>query len=206
MQKEQATRWDVPGLMRRARRLGDLSQRELAVRLGVGRAIVGRWEKGKTIPDVEQLRRILAVASLDLVVVDAVGDPVEPMRDDAPRDRQRRRFPAHLDLGEGTDPLTGEPRFVTPYRVDRDRHRAAEGCAPADHPPMGFFLDERARARQARHERAKEAVRRRHLNHPPAPEPPPCSCPIACEEAILCTPTCTCQCEPATTSSSPARW
>ncbi|TQJ49015.1 helix-turn-helix transcriptional regulator [Phycicoccus sp. SLBN-51] len=51
----------VAGYVARARRIADLSQRELAQRLGVGPATVGRWECGGTMA-VVALTRVLALA------------------------------------------------------------------------------------------------------------------------------------------------
>ena len=197
------TALDVPGIIRRARRSADLSQRELAVQLGVGRSTVGRWESGEVLPDLEQFQRLLGLAALHLTVVDSDGGAVEPMADEAPRDGQRRRFPAHLDLGETTDPLSGEPRLTTPHRPRRDRNRAAAAAPQRDHPPLEHFLAERDRRRQVRHARALELVRRRLRFHPPPPEPSPCSCPMACEESAYCVPKCPCQYEAAETATAP---
>ena len=75
---------DVPGLVRRARREGDLSQRELAALLGVDQATVSRWETGQAVPDVLTVARVLALGGLDLAVLDAEGEPAVPMSEAAP--------------------------------------------------------------------------------------------------------------------------
>ncbi|WP_191280514.1 helix-turn-helix domain-containing protein, partial [Nocardioides flavus (ex Wang et al. 2016)] len=40
----------VPGLVRRVRRILDVSQRGLAALLGVSQSVVARWETGRTSP------------------------------------------------------------------------------------------------------------------------------------------------------------
>ena len=94
--------WDDVGLdiaryVARVRRIADLSQRELAQRLGVGPATVGRWESGGSMA-VDVLERVLGLAGLRLQVVDESGQVVPPFGSDAVRDNAGRRFPAHLDV------------------------------------------------------------------------------------------------------------
>jgi transcriptional regulator with XRE-family HTH domain len=86
------------GLVRRARRAADLSQRDLAARMGVSQSTVARWETGQSSPTLTQVEQMLALGGLRLEMIDAAGEPVAPMREDAPRDRAGRRFPAHVDL------------------------------------------------------------------------------------------------------------
>ena len=89
---------DTAGMVRRARRIIGLSQRDLARRLGVAHSTIARWETGTTSPDLAQFQRLLTHAGLRLVAVDGDGAVVEPMRPDAARDRAGRRYPSHLDL------------------------------------------------------------------------------------------------------------
>lgn len=97
----------IPGLVRTIRRLADLSQRELALTAKVSRSTVARVESGELTPSLGMLLRLLAVARLNLVVIDEQGRVVQPMRvwDDT-RDGAERQFPAHLDLI--LDPKRGE--------------------------------------------------------------------------------------------------
>ena len=87
-----------PGLVRRARRAADLSQRDLAARLGVSQSTVARWETGQSSPTLSLVEQMLALSGLRLEMTDPGGGSVAPMREDAPRDRAGRRFPAHVDL------------------------------------------------------------------------------------------------------------
>lgn len=86
---------DVPGLIRRVRRLARWSQRELAHQLGVSQSAVAKWETGRTSPTARMLLRILELAKLGLTAVNGDGDRVKPMRPDAARDAGDRRYPAH---------------------------------------------------------------------------------------------------------------
>lgn len=89
--------FDLSGYVRRARRLGDLSQRDLACGLGLGQTAIARVENGGDI-GVRWFVRILAAADLRLVVVDAAGTVVAPMPGEVFRDGAGRRRPAHLDV------------------------------------------------------------------------------------------------------------
>lgn len=89
----------VPGLVRRIRRILDVSQRGLAAVIGVSQSVVARWETGRTSPRVSVMQELLRLAGLGSTVHDAEsGEVVEPMRDDGARDRGGRRYPAHVDL------------------------------------------------------------------------------------------------------------
>jgi transcriptional regulator with XRE-family HTH domain len=88
----------VAGLFRRARRIADMSQRELALAAGTSASTVGRIEAGSLTPSVELIHRILRVASLWLTAVDDKGRVVQPMDEwDDTRDGAQRRYPSHLD-------------------------------------------------------------------------------------------------------------
>lgn len=84
-----------------------MSQRELARAAGVAASTIGRIESGTLVPSVDVVKRVLAVAGLQLVVVDETGHIVQPMGvwDDT-RDGAERRYPAHLDTI--LDPEPGE--------------------------------------------------------------------------------------------------
>nr|WP_274638288.1 helix-turn-helix transcriptional regulator [Microbacterium bovistercoris] len=133
---------DVSGYVRRARRLADLSQRDLAQLVAVGQSTIARVESGGEI-DVRTLARILAVANLRLAVVDRQGGEVRPMPADVLRDRAGRRRPAHLDVHARPDTPTVKMLLhsadpVPPggswhhLRKERDRIRAKSGRGPTD--------------------------------------------------------------------------
>lgn len=103
----------VSGLVRRVRRILQVSQRGLAERLGVSQSVVARWETGRTSPVADELVIMLRMAGLRMLVTLAADEPVdvgarahaagppavvEPMRADGARDRGGRRFPAHSDI------------------------------------------------------------------------------------------------------------
>jgi transcriptional regulator with XRE-family HTH domain len=121
--------------VRRVRRVVDASQRELAELAGVSERTIARIESGAVVPSLRVLQRLLAAAGYHLVVVDADHQLVSPMRDlpEGERDRQGRRFPAHLDVivdpgpGEWWGDLMGiarPPETFRRSRSQRDRQRA----------------------------------------------------------------------------------
>lgn len=178
---------ELPGLIRRIRRILEVSQRGLAALLDVSQSVVARWETGRTSPRTIVVQRLLALAGLRASFrSEETGAEVEPMRNDGCRDRADRRFPAHVDLrvigwwyprgSESTaDFLTWQQRsrarrqpFVT-YRVDahdRRNERRLFGT-PDDHPSRrqlaaeADHLDERREQRRVEiQEREREAWRR----------------------------------------------
>lgn len=126
---------DVSGYVRRARRLADLNQRELADAVGISASRVARIETGGPV-DVQTFAGILAAAGLRLTVVDAGGAAIDPMPPDVLRDRAGRRRPAHLDVHAVPEIPNMAMRFryaVPPrdqwhhLRDERDRSRRAKG-------------------------------------------------------------------------------
>ena len=99
--------YPIAGLVRRARRMADLSQRQMARFAKVSAGTVGKVESGTFTPSVNLLERLLGAAGLYLTVVDQDGRVVLPMETwDETRDGAERRYPAHLDTI--LDPATGE--------------------------------------------------------------------------------------------------
>jgi transcriptional regulator with XRE-family HTH domain len=91
----------VDTLLRAARHHADLSQRELAARAGVDRAMVSRLESGQVAsPRLATVVRLLAAANVSLVPVTATGHPLPPRPYDDARDAAARRWPAHLEVRE----------------------------------------------------------------------------------------------------------
>ncbi len=138
-------RLDVPQLVRRVRRTADLSQAQLAQRLGVSQSTVARWETGQLEPDIGLFARLVALAGYRVGVFDAAGDPVRPMRSDVERDRQGRFLPAHLDAVAQLRDGIGETYLATGHRFLRDYARKVSKRVPDDHPTLA---DERARLRE----------------------------------------------------------
>lgn len=196
---------DVPGLIRRVRRVCDLSQRELAQRLSVSQPTVARWETGEVEPSLSMFRTLLGLADFELQVRDADQKDVAPMRQDAVRDQAGRRLPAHLDVAmffpEWAAPAHTHHRqrfWCTPGRWDHDYHRrrARKGEAPPDHPYPSevdaFIADARwMRGMRRRYDyRLFEAWRK--AQGYVAPE---CECPDACFVADYCVAECACRCD-----------
>ena len=84
--------------VRQARRLADLSQRELAERAGLRRQVVERIEAGSVSPRLSTLLTLLRAAGCHL----ALRPGPQPVGTQRPglRDRAQRHYPAHLDVRE----------------------------------------------------------------------------------------------------------
>ena len=97
----------IAGLVRQARRIAGLGQRQMARFAGVAASTVGRVETGEMTPSLQVLERLLGAAGLYLAVVDQDGRVIQPMADwDDTRDGAGRRYPSHLKLI--LDPRPGE--------------------------------------------------------------------------------------------------
>lgn len=91
----------VADYLRAARRELDVSQRELASRLGVSASKVARAEGDGAGISLRYVLDVLSEAGWRLTVVDGEGAVVVPaptLVDPKLRDRSGRRFPAHLDV------------------------------------------------------------------------------------------------------------
>ncbi|MFD1056513.1 helix-turn-helix domain-containing protein [Terrabacter terrigena] len=188
--------FDAARYAARARRVADLSQRELAELLGLSRATVGRIESGAVRVDIATLASILTVAGLRLAVLDHSGAEVPPIPVDVLRDHAGRRLPSHLDArppvdepaDRGIDPRRGRPPALAWFEQrDRRQRRRARRGTPADHPTVSGVREEKAAARR----RALEAAAAREAVSPT----PECQCLDDCFERA-CLASCTCQCEP----------
>lgn len=185
--------FDHVGYIRRARRIADLSQRDLAARLGVGVGTVARAESANGNIVLPVLVAILAQAGLRLMVVDEAGRPVEPMNPAAARDNSGRRYPAHLDARmpsnqyvnslEAQSRKRPERRLNYALREGRDYWRSRVE-PPADHPTSKDIVDETQRRREARLRQRPQVAR---------VEQEQCACGPECER--FCVPECLCQCE-----------
>jgi transcriptional regulator with XRE-family HTH domain len=144
--------YPVAGLVRRARRIADMSQREMARSVGVARSTIAKVEAGVMMPSVELLGRILGAAGLHLAVVDQHGRVVRPMTDfEDVRDGAGRRYPAHLDTI--LDPEPGE-WWADTYGLAR---------------PPETFRRSRAHRDMQRRRSQWEVRAKRHRGVPPPP-------------------------------------
>jgi len=185
---------DVPGTLRRIRRLADLSQRELASRLNVSKSSVAAMEGGSRGIDAGLLARAAREAGLRLVLLDGDGTEVAAMSADSVTDLGRRRFPAHLDTrpsderGAIYEPRRDRPE--TAYTFTRDRQgrdwaRRTRGSPEDHHPyrPGDSPWGRKAARRQAARQREQEAYERlRDAGQLPPLEPFVCTCPPECAE------------------------
>jgi HTH-type transcriptional regulator/antitoxin HipB len=186
--------FDLPGALRRIRRLADLSQRELAAASGLSASTIGRVETGSRDLRVGVLSRLAELAGLRLVLVDERGVEVRPMSDEAVRDRGSRLFPAHLDPRYSDDDWWHGPERYSRrqpwYTFDRDRDRRdarrSRGGTPGDHqlPRDGDSPHDRKLARRrAVVQRQQEVFERlRDAGELPPIEEWQCTCPPLCEE------------------------
>lgn len=183
--------FDVGGHIARARRIADLSQRDLAQRLEVTQSAVARWEAGTRPMTVQLLAQVLAMAGLRLQVVDEHGEVVAPLQADAVRDNAGRRFPAHLDVvapdqrpinrGAGPRYDRAEPQGWYALRSTRDRAQEEPRQRPADHPTVVQL--------------AELTAARRRRRAPVLEQLPECACPDTCFEQPACAADCRCRCE-----------
>ena len=174
---------DPSGLVRRARRMADLSQRELAAFAGVSAARIARIETDAAAVPVDLFQTLLAAAGLRLAVLDGAGKEVAPMRADGLRNAAGSRFGAHLDPRPVARQTWGyRSRYTRPSRsssaISANGGTSAECCqgTPVDHPGPEALRP----PRQPRHRRL--------------PRPEPCRCGPECERR--CVAACDCQCEP----------
>lgn len=167
---------EIPGLVRRIRRILDVSQRGLAALLDVSQSVVARWETGRTSPRTHVLQQLLRMADLQASFYSGEsGEEVEPMRNDGGRDRAGRRHPAHVDLrvigwwaprdsGSTADFPAWQRRsrarrdpFVT-YRTDPHRRRTERMLfgTPDDHPSIRQLAAEAEHLDELRAQRGVE--------------------------------------------------
>lgn len=62
----EGTRWPVWGLIREARRRAGLTQAELAARVGTSQSAIARYERGRALPELGTLHRIIEACGFEL--------------------------------------------------------------------------------------------------------------------------------------------
>jgi HTH-type transcriptional regulator/antitoxin HipB len=186
--------FDLPGLLRRIRRSTDLSQRDLAARIGTSKSAIAAAETGASGLDARALAAAACLAGLRIALLDGTGTEVAGMDPDAVRDRSGRRFPAHLDtmLSEERGwrwehrPRRSRPTYTFDRRRPGEEPRSSDG-RPADHllPRPGDSPAERSAHRRitALRDRAHERERQFLAGELAAVgEDFTCTCPAACDE------------------------
>jgi DNA-binding XRE family transcriptional regulator len=147
--------YPAAGLVRRARRIADLSQRQMARLAHVAPSTVGKVEAGVLTPSLDLFQRLIATAGLFLAVVDQDSRVIVPMQDRADAmDGAERRYPSHLDTI--LDPRPGE-WWADVYGLAR--------------PPETFHRDRRYRDDQRRRSQWDvRAAQHRGVPQPPDPD------------------------------------
>jgi transcriptional regulator with XRE-family HTH domain len=150
-----------PALLRAARHYADLSKRELALRAGVGKSVVGDIESGRVAkPTFDLMVRLVAATGLQVRVIDRCAMPVTTRPLDCALDAGGRHWPGHLDVVE----IRGEDDWWFSKR------------RPGQRPLPEFTADWRrlrykTRVRRIKGQSLEEArARARARNTPPEPE------------------------------------
>lgn len=193
--------FDAAGLLRRARRNAQMSQREMAEAIGVGKSTIAEAERDGGSVTLPILLAALAVGGIELVAMDWGGE-VEVMRPDALRDRRNRKLPAHLDAWVPSE----NARAPEHWKSSRHRNAPVRWALrppggwiehlPLHHPgPEDIAMAARADADRRAFERARYEARygrRRPRSVPPSE----CECSDECVELSMeCPPRCPCQCD-----------
>lgn len=187
--------FDLAGVLRRIRRLADLSQRELAAAAGLAPSSVAHAEAGTRDLPARALARAAELAELRLALLDAAGREVGPMAAGGARDKADRRLPAHLDTRHGDEGWWYEihryGRARPWFTFDRNRDvrnavRRRHGT-PQDHhvPQPGDCPAERAAARRSERRRRADEERARRFEAGElrlSGDWFTCACPARCSE------------------------
>lgn len=173
-------------LLVRARRVADLSQRDLARLAGAPQASVAALESGTRGVRLEVFARLVAAAGMRLAVLGPDGEELVPFAAETVRDNAGRRFPAHLDVLPPDDipaERISSPRYDRAeakgwyhLRMRRDLGREA-GEAPPGHPAVADLEFRRLHRRYGRTRwwphREAEIRERLGLEPPDEPRPAP---------------------------------
>ena len=109
---------EIAGRLTQLRKAKELSQEELASRLGVSRQAVSKWERGESSPDLDNLMALAALygCSLDQLVHADSGTAVQDGEAEAagPKEAEAAELPA------GSDPLLPHGSFYDQPRFRKD--------------------------------------------------------------------------------------
>lgn len=82
-----ANQWTVWALVREARRRSGLTQAQLAERAGTAQPAIARYERGRAVPDIATLSRLVEACGLELRLELAEPDPQRAANDRAALER-----------------------------------------------------------------------------------------------------------------------
>ena len=109
---------EIAGRLTQLRKAKELSQEELASRLGVSRQAVSKWERGESSPDLDNLMALAALygCSLDQLLHADSGTAVQDGEAEAagPKEAEAAELPA------GSDPLLPHGSFYDQPRFRKD--------------------------------------------------------------------------------------
>ncbi len=143
-------------MLRAARTIRRVSQRELADLAAVPHSTVDRIEAGRTVPRVTTMSALLGAVGYELVVRTVMDRPlpVDEQREEL-RDGGGRRFPAHLPLdrprymGEGPNwwgwhriAWPGSPSRVPQYMYWHPARRTPPQLGDPVPSPLGYVWDD----------------------------------------------------------------
>ena len=153
----------MAGLVRRARRVADLSQRDLAVLLGVCQATVAHWETGRRAPGLRDFEGLLRLAGLQLLVV--VADLAEtPAETPTPTDVLAEDAATQNVVPQNVVPQNVVPHKAVPHRGPHEND-AHENFTPRDAEPADVPVDARGGVLPMRDDGVRDGATRRYPAH-----------------------------------------
>ena len=111
---------DAAAAVREARRRAGLTQRQLAERAGTSQAAVARYERGRTVPDVATLSRLLEACGYGLRAAPLTAvEPAPDPRIDRSAIRRLLALPVHERIRLAVDEGRSLTRFAAATRRAR---------------------------------------------------------------------------------------
>jgi transcriptional regulator with XRE-family HTH domain len=194
-------RFDIAGLIRRARRNARLSQRAMAEAIGVGKSTIGQAERDGGSVTLPVLLAALAVGGIELVPMSG-DDEVPNMRPDELRDRRGRKLPAHQYAWVASETecvpswWRGSSTRNAPVRWTRHYTWVDILHLPLYHPGPDDLAIARRKDEDRRAFQQARLMALRHARAPVAFTVPDCTCSDECiARARACPPSCPCQCD-----------